>query len=531
MYTHWWVLLANALAEFIRSLSLNINVTFDEYPTDGSNNAVKSSGIKEMLDSKADKSSIGDLSKLCVADRDSIVSAINSLIPPINDINLKQDILTFDNEPTYNSDNPITSGGVYDELELIRNGISDNMNTIGNEIGAIQLSLDDKVYKVDGKGLSANDYTDEEKAKLTDLPTKAELDSDLEGKQDKLTFDTYPTGNSTNPVTSGGVANAVENLNVQINTRLVTELPLKADKTELAELKQKSIPHADAAGYPIMLSDHLSGEKFTKFNLCGSTDGVGTLDSESGKYKIPIVQRGKNLFDISKVNSFVGADYTTSRATYATISDGIVTSKIGAYAAGALWKDSKMKLPAGTYTLSADCMADKDTGNKSVEIMVFDFMLQKSLGKFCALSAYKTWERLSAAFTLENESEIAILIQSVGVKDDYKNMQIKIKNVQLETGSSATGYEEYKEKTVTAILNNALGADEYIDLVNMKLYSADAVSDISVTGDLTSLESESITITCSSDVSPSKMEVTYYQDINKVIEELKNAILSQGGNV
>ena len=57
------------------------------------------------------------------------------------------------------------------------------------------------------------------------------------------------------------------------------------------------------------------------------------------------------------------------------------------------------------------------------------------------------------------------------------------------------------------------------------------MSDISVTGDLTSLESASITITCSSDVSPSKMEVTYYQDINKVIEELKNAILSQGGNV
>ena len=111
------------------------------------------------------------------------------------------------------------------------------------------------------------------------------------------------------------------------------------------------------------------------------------------------------------------------------------------------------------------------------------------------------------------------------------NRTLELKNVQLEMGNSATAYEEYKENTVTAFLDNALGNGEYIDLVNKKLHSADAVSDISVTGDLTSLESESITITCSSDVSPSKMEVTYYQDINKVIEELKNAILSQGGNV
>ena len=321
------------------------------------------------------------------------------------------------------------------------------------------------------------------------------------------------------------------NTSKKITQELKNEIAEKAGNLISGELKQKSIPHADAAGYPIKLSDHLSGEEFTKFNVYGSTDGVGTLDSESGKYKLPIVQRGKNLFDISKVKSFVGTDYTTSRATYSTISDGIVTSKIGIYANGAIWKDTKIKLPAGTYTLSADCMADKDTGNKSVQIKVFDFMLQKSLGKICALFAYKTWERLSAAFTLENESEIAIFIQGVGEKDDYTNLQIKIKNVQFEMGNSATAYEEYKENTVTAFLDNALGNSEYIDLVNKKLHSADAVSDISVTGDLTSLESESITITCSSDVSPSKMEVTYYQDINKVIDELKNAILSQGGNV
>ena len=439
----------NALAEFIRSLSLNINVTFDDYPTENSNNAVKSKGIKAALDTKANKS----------------------------------------------------------DLE----------NTANN----LERGLSNKVDKVFGKDLSANDYTDEEVLKLSNLPTDEELEErfqnieidiidtqrTLDEKQDILTFDSEPTYNSDNPVTSGGLYKQSE------------------------QLKQKSIPHADVTGYPITLSDHLSGEEFAKFNVYGSADGVGTLDSENGKYKIPIVQRGKNLFDISKVKSFVSTDYTTSRNTYSTISDGIVTSKIGVYANGAIWKDTKIKLPAGTYTLSADCMADKDTGNKTVVVYLYNFDLRKSQGKAHTLSSYRTWERLSSEIVLEEESEVAVLIQCTGVKADYTNLQIKIKNVQLEIGSSATEYEAYREKAVTAFLDSALGDDEYIDLINEKLHSADAVTDITVTGDLTVLNSDSITFMCGGDVSPSKMEVAYYQDINKVIEELKNAILSQGGNV
>jgi len=38
----------------------------------------------------------------------------------------------------------------------------------------------------------------------------------LRGKQDALTFDTAPTANSTNPVTSGGVKDALDALAQQI---------------------------------------------------------------------------------------------------------------------------------------------------------------------------------------------------------------------------------------------------------------------------------------------------------------------------
>ena len=62
--------------------------------------------------------------------------------------NGKQDTLTFDNAPTDESSNPVTSGGIYTALE---------------------------------------------------------------GKQDTLTFDSVPTQDSLNPVTSGGIYSAIEN--------------------------------------------------------------------------------------------------------------------------------------------------------------------------------------------------------------------------------------------------------------------------------------------------------------------------------
>ena len=76
-----------------------------------------------------------------------------------------------------------------------------------------------KVDKVNGKGLSANDYSDEEKEKLANLPyfedieerfqkldgniadTQQALDRELVKKQNKLTFDTTPKAGSSNPVT------------------------------------------------------------------------------------------------------------------------------------------------------------------------------------------------------------------------------------------------------------------------------------------------------------------------------------------
>lgn len=61
----------------------------------------------------------------------------------------------------------------------------------------IEAQLSTKVDKVVGKGLSSNDYTTEEKTKLSELPSKTELDTDLNGKEDTANKVTTLDSNGT----------------------------------------------------------------------------------------------------------------------------------------------------------------------------------------------------------------------------------------------------------------------------------------------------------------------------------------------
>lgn len=105
-----------------------------------------------------------------------------------------------------------TSGGI------VLNGTRDP----GLEKAIADLELN-KVDKENGKGLSANDYTDDDKAEV----------AKIKDKQDKLVFDDYPKVHSTNPVTSHGLYITEDDLNQKIarNSLLIGEMEsTKADK-------------------------------------------------------------------------------------------------------------------------------------------------------------------------------------------------------------------------------------------------------------------------------------------------------------
>ena len=428
--------------------------------------------------------------------------------PNGTDISTFRDALDW----VYTADNVTASWSVAmnidDNFVVTEHGFDIQSYKITNYVTPYELTqgLNGKVDKVTGKGLSTNDFTTALKTKLNNDYTKSEIDAKISVLQTDI--------NNTNSNITTLQTGLTELRNGKAN---VADVYTKTEIDEKTADKRKAIPHTTVSGNPITITDALADEQPLEMRVYG--DGLG--DSNNGKYEIPVKITGKNMFDISKVNSFVARDYTTSRDTYASISDGVVTSKIGLYASEIIWKDTKIKIPAGMYTLSADCMADKDTGDKRVSILVWNF----TEGKFTArngveLSAYKQWERLSAEITLDVESEVAISIQGVGVAGDYTNLQIKIKNVQLEKGNVATEYEPYQEHTATAILDTPLSGSESVDFVSKKRNDE---TDITVNGDITLFDGTN-DITCQTAAAPSKMEMSYYQNINNIIGETDTAL-------
>ena len=103
-------------------------------------------------------------------------------------IGTKQDALTFDNEPTLNSNNPVKSGGIYSAIEA--------------EKTRAQTAEAGKVDVVAGKGLSTEDYTTEEKTKLSGIESGAEVNVQADWNQSDNTKDDFINNKPSIPVIS-----------------------------------------------------------------------------------------------------------------------------------------------------------------------------------------------------------------------------------------------------------------------------------------------------------------------------------------
>ena len=113
-----------------------------------------------------------------------------SLQNSINDLSTgKQDKLTFDTTPTDGSNNPVTSDG-------IRKALNKKLGKNGNASTATKATQDSNGNNI-----------------ITTYATKTEV----AGKQAKLTFDSIPTANSSNPVTSDGIKKAIDAKTVDLS--------------------------------------------------------------------------------------------------------------------------------------------------------------------------------------------------------------------------------------------------------------------------------------------------------------------------
>ena len=110
-------------------------------------------------------------------------------------IDSKQDVLTFDDAPVQNSQNPVKSGGIKTAIDQM-GSTKQNVLTFDNAPALGSLN------PVTSNGIKQAVDAEEARAR--------EAESALNtAKQDKLTFDNAPTPNSTNPVTSDGISRAI----------------------------------------------------------------------------------------------------------------------------------------------------------------------------------------------------------------------------------------------------------------------------------------------------------------------------------
>lgn len=195
------------------------SITVDSALSDSSENPVQNKVIKSALDNKVDKVQGKGLSTNDYTNEEkNKLAGISEGAKANVQADWEEDDTTSDayikNKPT------IPEGAVVDP------DFSDSStNPVQNKV--IKEALDNKVDKVEGKGLSTNDYTNEEKSKLAGIPSGAEAnvqsdwdvtdsssDAFIKNKPEipeAVTVDSELSSSSTNPVQNKIVKGALDN--------------------------------------------------------------------------------------------------------------------------------------------------------------------------------------------------------------------------------------------------------------------------------------------------------------------------------
>lgn len=122
---------------------------------------------------------------------------------------------------------PATGTNTYDEYVYV--------NDAWVKIGDTDIDLTDYITNANLTTILQSYYT---KAEINNLLnsyyTKSEVNAELDTKQDTLTFDTTPTAGSNNPVTSNGIKNALNSLDVTaLSTKFNNSVDLQGVKNIL----------------------------------------------------------------------------------------------------------------------------------------------------------------------------------------------------------------------------------------------------------------------------------------------------------
>lgn len=315
-------------------------------------------------------------------------------------------------------------------------------------------------------------------------------------------------------------------------------------KDDISDLKQKSIPHTTASGYPMTVTDHLEGEKLINYQVYGNSVQDGTPTPETpieiqsvgdlvtdgtsehyGKYDVPVTVCGKNLlpndWELGFISTSSGANQSSS--TYVRTKDYFA------------------------FDISKNYYISSDSIDASTPIGWYFYDENKNF-----ISRFVSYKNRTIG---TSGCQVAIPTNTVFFRLTVLTTDINIK-VQIEEGSNATSYEPYIPPVTKHIyldepLRKAGDYADYVDFENQRAVRKIEVLDNTGTKtideslgilatpteepitapELTAPNSDVMHISSGTATQPSHIDLTYYKDINKVITNLTNAILAQGGNV
>ena len=314
-----------------------------------------------------------------------------------------------------------------------------------------------------------------------------------------------------------------------------------------AEAFDKLCPKGSASGTAeVTLADCCGGTNVRNYVIHGAEGGVGNLNADTGKYEIPVSVRGKNLISVERdmrseygTGTLIekGADYVIAQmaASSEDVAPGSTNYSSGRFGlspktAGTtafnncFFKDIK---PNTTYTLSYDFEYFYFPENVSKVYQQCQIVINESSYPQSSSAASQINKRLHNKLTFttpETISKLELLFS-------LNSSKVKLSNIMLEEGGSETDYERYAEPQTAVIeLTAPLGKTEHVVNASGTTFKNSVLSKAS-TAEIPLVASGTNTIEVGTAVAPGKIEVEYYKDINKILANLNNAILSQGGNV
>lgn len=302
-------------------------------------------------------------------------------------------------------------------------------------------------------------------------------------------------------ITAGTAAVGVEDLN-----------------SDMADLKSKSIPHttASADGGMLTVTDSLAGEKLKGLKIYG-----GDTDSALA---MSIYITGKNLIPLDQYKK---SSFTANGITWKTNDDGTITANGTATSFTTLIFLSgyyNTYLPPGTYYLSGSPKG----GSYDTHRIAF----QLGSGNTYDITGSEVYDSGNGVLAKAPNGIRSIYAKiTIGSGATCNNLTFK---PQLEIGSVKTEFEPAKKNVATVTSSVPINAGSYLDASEKAIVTGDGKTTVTVGGELKTVESSMNNIFTdlgTTGVYPSKIEAEYYQDINKVITELKNAVLAQGADV